>query len=203
MKLTRIDRLEHIESIIQKKIANTEEQIESLGRMIDPEICRIRNMYLLDLGELRHNLFSIRHKIDLEYAMRKDRKAFHDEIQSFTEGSHVGGQHEENQRRRRIPEHAAGTGDGGAVSHVGRDGGHIPEDGQGNRRAGRAYSDAELKEWQIEIMRAAEEYKKTHESPRTYHEYIGNANESPRAYYEYMGNEAGKDCCNRSIPYKY
>lgn len=132
MKLTRIDRLEHIEDIIQKHIAATEKQMESLGTMTDPEICRIRNMYLLDLGELRSNLISIRHKVELEYATRKTREDFHDQIKGFTEGGNVGGQHETDRGGCWIREYPPRTGNRRTISHVGRIGGYIPEDGQGN-----------------------------------------------------------------------
>jgi len=134
MTLTKIDRMEHIEDIIQKHIEMKEKQMESLGTMTDPEICRIRNMYLLDLGELRRNLISIRHKIELEYATKKTREEYHDQIKSFVESCNVGGQYAQDLRRRRVQGYPPRAGNGGAVSHVGRDGGYFPDDGQGKRR---------------------------------------------------------------------
>lgn len=156
MRLTRADRMEMIERMIQDKIQNAEKQLESLGTMPDVEICRMRNMYLLDLGELRANLISIRNKLDIEYSKNRSREEFHEQIKSFAEGGHVGGYNEENLRRRRLQEQLPDGGGSGGVSYVGRDGADLPGDGQGDRcckHAGHHRGEGiVLRDWQIEEM---------------------------------------------------
>ena len=79
MKLTRLDRMEHIEDILQKKIQNAEEEIRSLGRMKDPEICALRMMYLMDLQQMRNILSGLRRKLDGEYQARRRERIFQEE----------------------------------------------------------------------------------------------------------------------------
>lgn len=153
MTLTKIDRMEIVEEIIQEKIRNTELELESLGEMKDAEICRLRIMYLLDLNELRKNLITIRHKLDMEYAMTSARKEYHDQITSFTEGCHVGGRDEEDCRGCGVSEPAAEARHGGGIPDVGRDGGNLPGDGQGGKPENRGNPGRRLKRWQIDAMR--------------------------------------------------
>lgn len=138
MTLTKIDRMEHIEDIIQRKIANTKAEIASLGRMPDPEINRMRVMYALNLDSLEDNLRRIRQRIDIEYSSRygiarSERDGEDEQAGGTGEGRDVDGRHAEGMQPER---HGICTGyrRGGGLEHVGPDAEHLPgnDPGHGN-----------------------------------------------------------------------
>lgn len=141
MRLTRIDRLERIENILQRKILNAENELESLGNMKDAEICRLRIMYQLDLQKMRLMLIELRRKLDLEYAIKGIRRDFHDEIRCFKQGVHMDTGYEADlQRGTAEADSCAGCGSG--FYPVGRDGADLPGNDEGRPIRG----------WQIGVM---------------------------------------------------
>lgn len=168
MQLTKIDRMERIEHLIQSKIEQTEKDIASLKEMKDAEVCRMRRMYLMNLGELRENLNTLRHKIDLEYIRTRGGRRHGDENEDGAwsgypstqrdewRGHHPAGRADEGHRvepehetdQQRMPQEPdGGAGHGSGVQHVGPNGGEIPGDypAAGGRRT-------RVRRWQIEIM---------------------------------------------------
>lgn len=150
MKLTKLDRYEHIEDIIQGHIAETEKLIESLGKMVDPEICRMRIMYFQNLEAMRNNLMCLRRKMDIYYCMRRREREFHDEISGFGKMPGACAGDEKNQQRRE-PEPAAGGRAGCGIRHVRSD----AAADKGNDEGETIRTD-ELKEWQLQAMAGLE-----------------------------------------------
>ena len=121
MRLDRIDRMEHIEDILQQKIVNMEKELDSLGHMQDPEICQLRIMYAMDLGTMRNILLNLRIKENRIYRQREMLEALYDEIRSFKQGSDLGGEHEADlQQSHAEPDPCAKR--GGGFHDVGRTG---------------------------------------------------------------------------------
>ena len=149
MKLTKMDRYERIEDIIQQKIKNTEKEIESLGKMVDPEICRLRIMYFQNLEAMRNNLMCLRRKMDIYYCMRRREREFHDEISGFGKvpGDCAG---DEADQQRREPEPAAGGRAGCGIRHVRSDATTASGNDEGKEIR------TELKEWQYQAMAGPE-----------------------------------------------
>lgn len=168
MKITRIERMEHVEDVLQKHIEATEKLIEDLGRMKDAEICRLRIMYLMDLSEMRRNLITLRRKLDLAYALDKDWQVKYDPMRETIgkmareagyDGQGSAGEMPgdcagvEKSLQRRQPERDCGRGRGGSVRTDGRDAAEDPEDDAGKEiRAGSGRN--KVKRWQLEIMAA-------------------------------------------------
>lgn len=145
MKITRIDRMEMVEDILQEKIRNTEQEMASLGEMKDAEICRLRIMYLLDLQEMRHSLITLRRRLEMAYTIDRRERRFHDEISDFGKmpGNHADAEEDQQQR---VQERGAGRRAGRGLRHVRPDGTEPAGDDEGKAvRAG-------LKNWQIKIM---------------------------------------------------
>lgn len=127
MKLTAIDRLERMEDIIQEKILHTESELESIAHLKDACMARIRIMYLMDLGQLRNELITVRRKVDLEYAIRGKERTPDDEIRRAEQGADLGGKHEADLQRG-DEEPGGGARRRGRVRPVGGYDPHFPPD---------------------------------------------------------------------------
>ena len=154
-QITRIERMERVEDILQRKIKNTEMELESLGEMKDTEICRLRIMYILDLQEMRHSLIGLRRRIDLEYMTRARERAFHDQIGNIGKVPGAGAGCEKDQQRG-MPERGGRRRAGGGVRPVQPDGAEPAGDDAGETvRAGDIHPDDlkdALRKWQREQM---------------------------------------------------
>jgi len=150
MRITRIDRMERVEDILQEKIENTERELKSLGQMKDAEICRLRIMYLMDLQEMRHSLIVLRRKIDLAYATDGETKREDDEDDETADAGEDAGDYPvaETDQQPGEQERGGGGRTAGGLRHVRPDGAEHPGNDAGETLRAR------LMGWQREIMDA-------------------------------------------------
>lgn len=141
MRLTKIDRLERVENILQRHIDMAEKNLAGLTDMKESEIMMLKSMYLMDLGKMQEILTMLRRRIDLEYAINKDRRDFYDEIRRFASGGGMGERDEKDLQRA---DEGADTGRGGrdGFPDVGRDDEDLSGDDEGRP----------LRGWQISVM---------------------------------------------------